>query len=187
MKKPTSMRKTPLGYPVLSEDLHERIFGKEKPVEMSRLAKQKAENLLKEFDIPTPVDYPEHLYDGPLPLPTLKAGNLQKHFEEIAREQVGEYKELADVYATVVLPEIPPRESLVFKPGWTRYTKVRGKWKTESVPYPLEKAFTFDTETYVHGGAFPIIGTALSAKAAYIWLASELIDPSLPEDQWDTT
>jgi DNA polymerase gamma 1 len=178
-------RFTELGYPVLSDELHCRIFGKEKPVEMSRLAKQKAENLLKEFDIPTPVDYPEHLYDGPLPLPTLKAGNLQKHFEEIAREQVGEYKELADVYATVVLPEIPPRESLVFKPGWTRYTKVRGKWKTESVPYPLEKAFTFDTETYVHGGAFPIIGTALSAKAAYIWLASELIDPSLPEDQWD--
>ena len=73
----------------------------------------------------------------------------------------------------------------MFKPGWTRYTKVRGKWKTESVPYPLEKAFTFDTETYVHGGAFPIIGTALSAKATYIWLASELIDPSIPEESWD--
>jgi DNA polymerase gamma 1 len=37
----------------------------------------------------------------------------------------------------------------------------------------------------VCGGAFPIIGTALSAKAAYIWLASELIDPSIPETEWD--
>lgn len=179
------MRKTPLGYPVLSEDLHERIFGKQKPTEMSRLAKQKAENLLKEFDIQTPVDYPDHLYDGPLPLPELKADTLGEHFERIAMEQIGTYKELANEFAACKLPELPPVETLVFKPGWTRYTKVRGKWRTESVPYPLEKAFTYDTETFVQGGAFPIIGTALSAKAAYIWLASELIDPSLPEDEWD--
>ncbi len=179
------MRKTPLGYPVLSSDLHERIFGKEEPKEMTRLSKQKAENLLREFEIATPVDYPDHLYDGPLPLPDLKGETLGEHFEQIARKQIGEYKELADAFAEAPLPELPPREELVFKPGWVRYTKVRNKWKTESVPYPLEKAFTFDTETFVHGGAFPIIGTALSAKAAYIWLASELIDPSLPEDRWD--
>ena len=75
-----SMRKTELGYPVLGENLHHRIFGKQKPVEMPRLAKQKAENLLKQFDIQTPVDYPEHLYDGPLPLPNLKGDDLQEHF-----------------------------------------------------------------------------------------------------------
>ena len=178
-------RLTDLGYPVLGENLHRRIFGKEKPQPMSRLAKQRAENLLKEFGVPTPVDYPEHLYDGPLPLPELKGSNLSKHFEKIAEEQVGDYKKLADEFAVAKLPELPPTEALVFNPGWTRYTKVRGKWKTESVPYPLEKAFTFDTETFVHAGAFPIIGTALSAKAAYIWLASELIDPTIPEDKWD--
>ena len=179
------MRKTPLGYPVLSSDLHERIFGKQKPAAMSRLAQQKAENLLKEFAIPTPVDYPEHLYDGPLPLPELKGSNLSEHFEAIARDQVGVYRDLGNEFAKCKLAEIPPKEALVFKPGWVRYTKVRGKWKTETVPYPLEKAFTFDTETYVHEGAFPIIGTALSAKAAYIWLASELIDPSIPKESWD--
>jgi DNA polymerase gamma 1 len=179
------MRKTTLGYPVLSCDLHGRIFGKQQPPEMTRLARQRAENLLKEFDIPTPVDYPDHLYDGPLPLPELRGDNLSEHFEKIANDQIGEYKKLADEFASCKLAEIPPANELKFLPGWTRYTKVRGKWKTESVPYPLEKAFTYDTETYVHGGAFPIIGTALSAKAAYIWLASELIDPSIPEDQWD--
>ena len=152
---------------------------------MSRLAKQKAENLLGEFDIKTPVDYPEHLYDGPLPLPALKGENLREHFESIALSQIGEYKQQGDDFSVCKLPEIPPKEVLIFKPGWTRYTKDKGKWKTESVPYPIEKAFTFDTETYVYGGAFPIIGTAISAKAAYIWLASELIDPSLPESQWD--
>jgi DNA polymerase gamma 1 len=179
------MRKTPLGYPVLSSSLRERIFGKQASPEMSRLSKQRAENLLNEFGIQTPVDYPDHLYDGPLPLPELLGSNLQDHFEQIAKNQVGEYRDLGCEFAACQLPELPPVTALVFKPGWTRYTKVRGKWKTESVPYPLEKAFTFDTETYVHGGAFPIIGTALSAKASYIWLASELLDPSLPEDQWD--
>jgi hypothetical protein len=176
-------RLTDLGYPVLGEDLHRRIFGKQKPKEMTRLGRQRAENLLKQFDIPTPVDYPDHLYDGPLPLPELQGENLGKHFEQIALDQVGEYKKYAEEFATCQLPELPPVTALKFVPGWTRYTKVRGKWKTESVPYPLEKAFTYDTETYVHGGAFPIIGTALSAKATYIWLASELIDPTLPEDR----
>jgi DNA polymerase gamma 1 len=185
MNNLSPVRKTPLGYPVLSSTLRERIFGKQAAPDMGRLAKQKAENLLKEFNIQTPVDYPDHLYDGPLPLPQLQGENLQEHFEKIAYGQVGHYRDLANGLAACELPEIPPIDKLVFKPGWIRYTKVRDKWKTESVPYPLEKAFTFDTETFVHGGAFPIIGTALSAKAAYIWLASELIDPSLPEDQWD--
>jgi hypothetical protein len=160
------MRTTDLGYPVLGEDLHSRIFGKDKPRPMGRLQKQKAENLLGEFDIQIPVDYPERLYAGDLPTPELRGSNLSEHFDKIATEQVGEYKKLGDAFAVCKLPELPPVEALVFKPGWLRYTKVRGKWKTESVPYPLEKAFTYDTETYVHGGAFPIIGTALSAKAA---------------------
>ena len=178
-------RLSDLGYPVLGEKVHDRIFGNQVPPKMSRLAKQKAENLLGEFKIPTPVDYPDNLYDGDLPLPKLRGDNLSTHFEAIANEQVGEYKELADEFAQAKLPPLPPVTELVFKPGWIRYTQSRGKWKTESVPYPLEKAFTFDTETYVHGGAFPIIGTAMSAKAVYIWLASELIDPELPEDKWD--
>jgi DNA polymerase gamma 1 len=186
MKTERSMpRFTELGYPILSNTLSERIFGKQEAPAMSRLAKQKAENLLKEFNIQTPVDYPDHLYDGPLPLPDLKGENLQEHFANIAKDQIGTYKRMADEFASAKLPELPPRDQLLFQPGWVRYTKVRNKWRIESVPYPLEEAFTFDTETFVQGGAFPIIGTALSAKAAYIWMASELVDPTLPQDKWD--
>ncbi len=152
---------------------------------MSRLAKQRAENILGEFNIQTPVDYPEHLYDGPLPLPNLRGDTLTEHFEQVAKEQIGQYKEWGDAFAKCKLPELPPISEFVFKPGWHRYELVKGKWKITKVPYPQENAFTFDTETYVHGGAFPIIGTALSAKAAYVWLAAELIDPTIPEDKWD--
>ena len=179
------MRKTELGYPVLSTETHSRIFGIDKPLEMTRLQKRKAENLLKEFSIQTPVDYPEHLYDGPLPLPELKGDLLGEHFEKIAEDQVGRYKQLADDFSTCKLPALPPVEEFVYESGWHRYELVRGSWKVDKVPYPQEDAFTFDTETYVHGGAFPIIGTALSAKAAYIWMAAELLDPELPEEEWD--
>ena len=183
------MRKTELGYPVLSENLHERIFGKQKPLAMSHLQQQRATNLLKQFDIKTPVDYPKNLYDGPLPLPALGGDNLREHFEKIALDQIGQYKEWAEEYAKCELPSLPPPEVFKFEPGWTRYTWVEneaaGGWYTESVPHPEEDAFTFDCETYVHGGAFPIIGTALSSKAAYVWLAAELIDPTIPEEKWE--
>jgi DNA polymerase gamma 1 len=178
-------RLTELGYPILSNNLSERIFGKQGSPAMSRLSKQRAENLLKEFDIQTPVDYPEHLYDGPLPLPDLQGDTLTEHFEQVAKEQVGQYKKWGDAFAKCKLPELPPISEFVFKPGWHRYELVKNKWKITKVPYPQEDAFTFDTETYVHGGAFPIIGTALSEKAAYVWLAAELIDPTIPEDNWD--
>jgi len=178
-------RFTELGYPVLKSNLHGRIFGAIEPRAMSRIQRQKAENLLNEFDIKTPVTYPDHLYDGPLPLPELQGANLKEHFDKVAYDQVGEYKEWADEYAKCKLPPLPPISEFLFKPGWHRYELVKGKWKVTQVPYPLENAFTFDTETYVHGGAFPIIGTALSAKAAYVWLAAELIDPTIPEEKWD--
>jgi DNA polymerase gamma 1 len=72
----------------------------------------------------------------------------------------------------------------VFEPGWHRYELVENEWQITKVPYPQEEAFTFDTETFVYKGSFPIIGTALSEKAAYIWLAAEVIDPEIPEENW---
>ena len=179
------MRLNPLGYPVVREDIHSQLFGVEVPQPMSRLQVQKAKGLLKEFKIPVPVDYPQGMYDGPLPLPKLKGEKLLQHFEKIATEQVGHYKGWADEFAKAKLPQLPSPNEFVFEPGWHRYEKTGETWKITKVPYPTEKAFTFDCETFVHGGAFPVIGTALSAEAAYIWLASELVDPTLPQDKWD--
>ena len=183
------MEFTALGYPVISDDIHTRVFGGETRPVMSRLSQQKATGLLKQFGIPVPVEYPSGMYDGPLPLPSLEGFDIGEHFENIAKKQVGHYKEWADTFSTTKLAPLPPTEVLCFVAGWTRYTWVEYEatpyWHIEQVPYPLEDAFTFDTETFVKGGNFPIIGTALSTEAAYIWLAAELIDPTLPQDLWD--
>ncbi len=178
------METTDLGYPVISNDLYRKVFGNSNRPEMGNLQKEKAVNLLSEFDISVPVDYPENMFDGSLPLPDLQADNIRDHFEKIAEKQVGRYKELGEYFSKCELPPIPPADELVFEPGWVRYVW-DGSWHTQHVEFPLEQVFTFDTETYVHKGAFPIIGTALSDKAAYIWLAKELINPELPKEEWD--
>lgn len=183
------MKTTQLGYPVVSDTIHGKLFGSISRPEMDEEQLNKANKLLSEFGIKTPVKYPDSIYDGQLPLPDLKADNLKDHFEAIADDQIGKFKKLANSYSKCKLPPIPDSESLVFEPGWVRYEWVgnglEGKWKIEHVDYPLEESFTFDTETFVQGGAFPIIGTALSEKAAYIWLAKELLDPSIPVEEWD--
>ena len=184
------MKLTELGYPVLSDDLHEKVFGKEQRPEMSRLSVDRAANLLGQFNVSVPVDHPENLYDGSLPLPELKGDFLREHFDAIAGQQIGHYKLLGDNFAKAALPPLPPMSEVRFEPGWVRYERVEneaaGGWYIEHVDFPLEEAFTFDTETFVQGGSFPIIGTALSDKAAYLWLAKELIDPTIHEDDWDS-
>jgi DNA polymerase gamma 1 len=178
-------RFTELGYPVLGDDLHHRIFGNQKPAAMGPSQERRTKGLLKQFGIKTPVDYPDHMYDGPLPLPTLQGASLGEHFEKIALDQIGQYKEWASEFANCKLAPLPPIEEFVFKPGWNRYAVTDGKWTIEPVPFPQENAFTFDCETYVKAGARPVIGTAVSAKAAYLWLAAEVINPEIPEDCWD--
>ena len=172
------------GYPVLEDVLHTKLFGSARRPAPKSSTLERTRRLLSRFDIPTPVDYPEGMYDGDLPFPELIGGSIESHFEAMAGEFIDDYKELADAFATAKLPEVPGYDDFVFQPGWMRYTKVNGKWVTESVPHPLERAFTYDTETFVTGGAFPVIGTVLSAKAAYIWLAAEMCDPTLPVEEW---
>ena len=180
----TSMNLNEQGYPVLNDHLHSKLFGSVSRLAPSSFLLERSRRLLRRFDIPVPVDYPDGMYDGDLPFPKLMGGSIESHFEEMAGEFVDDYKSYADEFATAKLPKIPGYDDFVFQSGWTRYTFVDDKWVTEAVSHPLEKAFTFDTETFVTAGAFPVIGTALSEKAAYVWLAAEMCDPTLPVDEW---
>ena len=174
------------GYPVLNDSLHRKLFGSASRPAPKSMMLERSRRLLSRFDIPVPVDYPEGLYDGDLPFPNLMGGTIEEHFEKMAGEFVDDYKKFADEFSTAKLPKVPGYDDFVFQPGWTRYEWVAdsGEWNTTRVSHPLEQAFTFDTETFVTGGAFPVIGTALSEKASYIWLAAEMCDPTIPVEEW---
>ena len=181
------MRLNEVGYPILSDDLHQKIFGNSSRPVPSQAKLERSQGLLSKFKIPVPVDYPDTLYDGDLPFPKLIGENITEHFEAMAGEFVDGFIEQANDFAETKLPGIPGIDDIVFEPGWVRYTCEDGVWKTERVAAPLEKAYVFDTETFVTAGAFPVIGSALSSKAAYIWLAAEMCDPTLPVEEWTST
>ena len=136
---------------------------------------------------PFQVDYPDNLYDGDLPFPELLGNDIHEHFEAMADEFVGHHIEEANKFSECKLPSCPGYDDVVFNPGWTRYTLEDGEWNAESVPHPMEKAYVYDCETFVTAGAFPVIGTALSSEAAYIWLAAEMCDPLLDPADWTST
>ena len=176
-----------VGYPVLSDDLHNKVFGSLPRPVIQGLPLERSQGLLHKFGITTPVDYPENLYDGDLPFPELEGDNIDEHFEAMAGEFIDGHVMEADRFASCSLPKAPGHDDIVFMPGWTRYTHDGKVWTTESVPYPIEKAYVFDTETFVTAGAFPVIGSAISTEAAYLWLAAEMCDPLLPEEEWTST
>ncbi|MEC8737716.1 MAG: hypothetical protein VXX91_05760, partial [Planctomycetota bacterium] len=117
------MRKNEVGYPVLSDDLHQRVFGSlHRPVARPN-SLERAQGLLRKFGINTPVDHPVNLYDGDLPFPELIGNDITEHFEAMAAEFVDDYIEAGDRFASDPLPPIPGLDDIVFQPGWTRYTQ----------------------------------------------------------------
>lgn len=173
------------GYPVLEDELHTKLFGRRSRPAPKSSSLERSRRLLRRFDIPVPVDYPDNLYDGDLPFPDLVGDSIEDHFEAMAAEFVDEYFHKAELFSKVeTLPRVPEYDDFVFQPGWTRYEWDGSKFDTRAVPHPLEAAFTYDTETFVQGGAFPVIGTCLSSEAAYVWLAAEMCDPALPKEKW---
>ena len=173
-----------MGFPVLSEDLHKRIFGEIEAPSPEQYKVQKSRRAMDRAEMPCPVDYPDNLYNGDLPIPALKGKDIFEHFENIAGEQIDEYIEAAHKFSKCEVLPPPPRDVIEYVPGWTRYEPKGDGWVVTQEA-PKEKAFTFDTETFVKKGAYPIIGTALSDKAYYLWLARELVEVDLPEDDWD--
>ena len=178
------MAKNQLGYDMIPSSVRKKLFGTScgKPIDGSTL--QYLRSTLKSFGFNLPPKSTTHDFPSDLVLPDLQGDNIQQHFEAIASQQLGDVPERANRYAKSELPPMPPIDKYVFQPGWTRYHFGGMGWEVTSVPYPLEDIFTFDTETFVTKGSYPIIGTAVSSEACYIWLADEFIDPSVPEEDW---
>lgn len=196
----SGIRKNCLGYPVISDELYRKVFGDLPRNEPDKWEIRKAERLLKSFNIEVPVKVDEEVnkLNFDLDIPPLKGKNIIEHFENIAKDQVGDYVENLDIFARSLLQITPGDFDKSFESNigygglvtlaletfnksnsgnfWVRIAKIsENELWIDKVEYPEEKCFVFDTETYVNGGNRPIIGTAVSEKALYLWLAKELV------------
>lgn len=95
-----------------------------------------------------------------------KASSLIEFFEKCAHNWV----------KSGTIAEIPSESAILWQPGWHKYEILNSHWNIEKVSYPNDNVIVFDTETFVQGGSYPIMATALSSKASYLWLAKEITD-----------
>lgn len=102
-------------------------------------------------------------------IPPLKGRNIEEHFLNIGNEQVQNYKQLVKGLLEGI-PESP--KDWLLQEGWTRY--VPGELP-QKVDYPLEEAIIFDVEVCMKVGKIPTLATAVSSKAWYGWIGSNLI------------
>ncbi|CAG8610371.1 13533_t:CDS:2, partial [Racocetra fulgida] len=108
----------------------------------------------------------------PFQLPKLCGNTIAEHFWNIGEKQARPCKELAKVFASSELPDIPPEGIWKFKSGWTRYEK--GK-RPETVDFPEDDVLCFDVETLLGDSDYALIACAASPKAWYAWISPRLI------------
>ena len=161
----TSPRFNPLGIQMLSEPLHNHLFGtKESKVtsEQIELSRKHLETQgLWGKDVPV-------MPDVDFELPKLEGTNIDKHFRAIAKQQLAPYLPLVDRLCKARLPSMPTKWS--YSPGWTKY---EGN-NSSPVDYPDSDALVFDAEVCVSEGPLPTMATAVSPTCWYSWVSNRL-------------
>lgn len=156
-----------LGYRVLSKALTKKVMGKDiEPKELDCF-----DIALLGAGLPQGIKGADLDFDNLPFIPPLLGDSIAEHFENMAKEFVPSYDSLLRAK-----PAEEPTQFLVW-PGWVRYTP---DGLAVPVEKPLETEFIYDCETFVKASVLghPIIGTALSSKAYYIWLHPALCKPS---------
>ncbi|MDX1370964.1 MAG: hypothetical protein R3321_00750 [Nitrososphaeraceae archaeon] len=187
------MDKNIFGYPIINRDSMDKYFG-QRPKELSPDNYKTIVKQLRKLDVPIPVDYDENLIDYEIPIPPLLGNNIYEHYEEAAKKFIKPSVDNIDEFIKNDIPQFPSsllefkNGQLLFngchiKPGWTKF--FFKDWSVKPVDVPEEEVFVFDTETFVRWHNYPIMGTAVSSEGYYLWLAREVLTPSLTKDLWD--
>ncbi|KAG0093775.1 DNA-directed DNA polymerase gamma mip1 [Podila epicladia] len=171
------MRKNKVDVQMLHEDLHKVIFPKSTT---SLVAQQHREPTADMVKIATSHLAKQGLWgkeailapNTTFELPPLRGNTIEDHFYNLGVHDSAVYQNLATTFAQT--PVHPPPRSWVMTPGWTRYNK---DGTTTSVPYPLEKALTFDVETVPALSKYPVMACAMSSEAWYGWVSPWLTTP----------
>lgn len=117
----------------------------------------------------------------------LEGKTFYQHFEDMASDLFQPELDLVDqLYKRlegIGLSDIPQLYQIQLVSGWTAYPldNPSGHFPVEA---PDDRILILDTETFVKGGNYPIIATAIGLLNSYVWIAPEFIT-HLPEDQWE--
>ena len=99
-------------------------------------------------------------------IPKFCGETISEHFENIAKDQIKKYLELAKELAYSQPPLMP--KSWLFQRGWTKYTQ---DGAAVQVDCPDCDVVVFDVEVCMNESELPIMATAASPNAWYLCLS----------------
>uniref|UniRef100_UPI00398F448B DNA polymerase subunit gamma-1 n=1 Tax=Pristiophorus japonicus TaxID=55135 RepID=UPI00398F448B len=164
----TQIRMNPLNIQMLSNGLHQQIFG-DIQVEYLEEAIQKSIEHLKCHDLWG--KEASIIPDVELQLPKMYGSNIDEHFRTLAQKQSFPYLEAANELLQCDLPEMPAEWTWAV--GWTKYGL---DGQTTPVDFPDDKALVFDVEVCTSEGQCPTLAAAVSPSAWYSWCSKRLIE-----------
>lgn len=171
-----------LGYSVLSEKLNKKIFGKITPPGENPYKTNTIMDEMEKFGVKFPVKNPTSFSQLPedFNIPEIVGSNIAEHFYNISSELMGPYEALLKSFMDLKIPSPPPSNVVVEAKGWVKYEWTSSnKWVLKKVDRIEEDIAIFDCETFVKGSDFghPILATAVTNKAYYIWMHDSFVDP----------
>ena len=169
-----------LGYVVLSDTMNSRVFGDS--VGYKAPSDKKVDNIREEmegFGVNFPVKNPDNFFIDDFALPELQASNIKEHFDAISKEVTEARVRLMKDFAYTEIPDAPDQTKFFMYAGWVKYPF---DGSPEVVDGIEEKIGVFDCETFVKGSDFahPILATAVTEKAYYIWMHESFVNPKVP-------
>lgn len=173
-----------LGYSVLSDPLRRKVFGDIDLIDPAPYVVNTIVDDMEKFGVKFPIKNPKSFDQLPsdLNLPSLCADNISDHFRKISESLMGPYESLLKGFMGLDIPNPPSPETIQEYPGWVRYEWLPdGTWSIRTTKKIEEDIAIFDCETFVKGSTFghPILATAVSNKAYYMWMHDSFVDPLL--------
>lgn len=134
---------------------------------------------MEKFGVEFPIKNPDNFFIDNFALPPLQADNIKSHFDKISKDVCSARVRLMKDFAYTELPEAPDKTKFFLHAGWVRYPFDS---TAEVVDGIEEQIGVFDCETFVQGSDFahPVLATAVTEKAYYIWMHPSFVNTKIP-------
>lgn len=168
-----------LGYEILNEKISKKIFGKN--YKKTNYDQSKINGILNEmrnFNVKFPIFNPHCCDLEDINLPPLAGDNIQEHFDNISKELSEDIENRVNTFLRKGISlKVPNPQYEILKENtmkWIRISYSGISFHDEI----LEDIFIYDCETFVKGSLFahPIIATAVSSEAYYIWIHEDIFN-----------